>query len=113
MFAIVLPGVSEPIRLAAHDPVLLMLQYLRDEAHDSAVGYHRKRRRKTRLRSQLDEIPGIGPKRRKALIQHFGGVRSVLAASADELAQVSGIGKETAVQMHRMLHGDEDINSDS
>lgn len=110
---IILPGLSEPIRLAVHDPVLRMLQYLRDEAHDSAVGYHRKRRRKTRLRSQLDEVPGIGPKRRKALIQHFGSVRSVLAANVDELAKVSGIGKTTAIQMHQLLHGDEDINSES
>lgn len=109
---IILPNVSEPIRLPAHDPVLRMLQYIRDEAHDTAVGYHRKRRQKSRLRSQLDELPGIGPKRRKALIQHFGGVRAVLEADADALSAVPGIGAAMAQQIHLALHG-EDSNSES
>ena len=110
---IILPDESEPIRLPAHDPVLRMLQHIRDEAHDSAVGYHRKRRQKTRLRSQLDELPGIGPKRRKALIQHFGGIRAALEASVEALAEVPGIGRAMAQQMHQAIHGDEDSSSDS
>ncbi|MEC8379601.1 MAG: excinuclease ABC subunit UvrC [Myxococcota bacterium] len=104
---IILPGQSEPIRLPVHDPVLRMLQYIRDEAHDTAVGYHRKRRQKSRLRSQLDELPGIGPKRRKALIQHFGGVRAVLEADSAALSAVPGIGASMAHQIHSALHGDD------
>ena len=110
---IILPDEQEPIRLPAHNPVLRMLQHIRDEAHDAAVGYHRKRRQKTRLRSQLDELPGIGPKRRKALIQHFGGIRAALEADVEALAAVPGIGEAMAQQLHRAIHGDEDSSSDS
>lgn len=104
---IILPGRSDAIRLDAHDPVLRMLQYIRNEAHDAAVGFHRKRRQKTRLRSQLDVLPGVGPKRRKALLRHFRSVEGVLNASQEELASVEGIGSVLAAQMVFAIHGEE------
>jgi excinuclease ABC subunit C len=104
---IILPGQSDAIRLDAHDPVLRMLQYIRNEAHDAAVGFHRKRRQKTRLRSQLDVLPGVGPKRRKALLRHFRSVEGVLNASQEELASVEGIGSVLAAQMIYAIHGEE------
>lgn len=81
---------GEPLRLPRNDEALRMLQRMRDEAHRFAHGYNRNLRRKRTLTSELAEIPGIGPARRKALLAHFGSVRAVRAATATEIAKVPG-----------------------
>ena len=85
------PDQKEPIMLKKNSPVLFLLQKIRDEAHRVAISFHRKRRSKQTLRSALDDIPGIGPVKRKALLTHFGSLKKVEIASADELRQVKGI----------------------
>jgi excinuclease ABC subunit C len=94
------------LRLEDNDPALNMLRHLRDEAHRFAIQFHRRSRRKSTLRSALDGVPGIGPARRKALIRHFGGVKGVKAATVDDLAAVSGIGPQLAIQLHTALGGE-------
>ncbi len=93
---IVVPGLKDPVRLRSGDPVLMLLQALRDESHRTAVQFHRKTRRKRRLVSQLDGIPGVGPSRRKALLTRFGSVSGVRSATIEELSAVSGVGPELA-----------------
>lgn len=97
---IFLPGVKQPLALDARNPVLYFLQRLRDEAHRFAVGAHRAKRLKGISRSVLDEIPGIGPKRRKALLHHFGSARAVTRAGRADLEAVEGISKEIANKIH-------------
>jgi excinuclease ABC subunit C len=80
----------DPIVLAEHDPALLLLQRIRDEAHRFAVTFHRKARSMRDLRSELDGIPGIGPRRRRALLTAFGSLAGVRRATREELAQVVG-----------------------
>ena len=75
----------------------LLLQRVRDEAHRFAVAYHRQRRAKAARASILDDIPGLGPTRRKALLKHFGSVRKVREASVEEIAAVPGVGPKLAV----------------
>ena len=100
---LVLPDIREPIRLRSTDPALRLLQAIRDEAHRSAVQFHRKRRRKTRLTSRLDQIPGLGAVRRKALLQHFGSVGAITRASVEEIMEVPGMGRKTATTIHQHL----------
>ncbi len=85
-----LPGREKPIELPPQSKALQLLQRVRDEAHRFAVGYHRLLRGKAALRSSLDGIPGIGPFRKKALLDHFGSVKAVRAASVEEIAKVPG-----------------------
>jgi excinuclease ABC subunit C len=85
-----LPERPDPLRLPRTDPGLQLLQRLRDEAHRFAVSRHRRRRSKETLRSRLDDIPGIGPRRRKALLRRFGSVEGARAAPLAELAEVIG-----------------------
>lgn len=82
---------KEPIRLKKNSPVLFFLQRIRDEAHRVAVTYHRKRRSKQTIRSALDEIPGIGPVKRKLLLTHFGSVKNIEEADEDALRKVRGL----------------------
>src|SRR5579875_158217 len=91
-----LPGHAEPLRLPEGSPALFLVQRIRDEAHRFAITYHRQLRGKRTLHSRLDDIRGIGPKRRKALLQAFGSWRGVKAASVDELAAVPGMTRRTA-----------------
>ena len=100
---IVVPGIKDPQRLRSNDPALLLLQALRDESHRTAVRYHRKVRRKTRLTSELDGIPGVGPSRRKALLVRFGSVQGVRGATVEELAAVPGIGQALAQVIVKQL----------
>ncbi len=86
-------------RLNAEDPALHLLQHIRDEAHRFAITGHRKIKNKTRSESRLEEIAGIGPKRRKALLNHFGSRESVLAASLEELCKVEGISQSMAEEI--------------
>ncbi|ERP92790.1 excinuclease ABC subunit C [Alcanivorax sp. P2S70] len=83
---------------------LHLLQQVRDEAHRFALTGHRARRGKARKQSSLDEIPGIGPKRRKALLTHFGGLKQLRNASATELARVPGVNTQLAQQIYDWLH---------
>jgi len=91
-----LPDWAEPLRLSPRSEALKLLQRVRDEAHRFSVVSHRQRRRKESLRSTLEEIPGIGPKRRKALLRHFGSVEAIRQASVEELAQVPGMNRRVA-----------------
>jgi excinuclease ABC subunit C len=88
---------SEPIALLEHDPALLLLQRIRDEAHRFAVTFHRKARSMRDLRSELDAVPGIGPRRRRALLTTFGSLTGVRRATREELSAVVGAKSAAAV----------------
>lgn len=90
------PTQSDPIVLPRDSQALYLVQRVRDEAHRFAVSYHRAVRRKKGLASQLEEVPGIGPRRRQALLQHFGSIEAIRQASVDELAAVPGMTRKTA-----------------
>lgn len=92
------------LQLPADSPALHLIQYIRDEAHRFAITGHRARRGKQRKRSALEDIPGVGPKKRRDLIQHFGGLQEVLRASAKDLATVPGIGLILAETIYDALH---------
>ena len=99
-----LPGRSEPVRLDRHAPALRLLQALRDESHRFAITYHRQLRLKAMEQSQLDEIPGIGPVRKRQLLKAFGSVRAIRRATAEELAaKVPGIGPAAAARIRAAL----------
>lgn len=100
---IVLPG-GETLRQPDNSPALNVLRHIRDESHRFAVSFHRRVRRKGTLGSVLEGVPGVGPKRRKALLIHFGSAKRVLQASLDELEQVPGLGKRMAAQIHATMH---------
>jgi excinuclease ABC subunit C len=86
-----LPHKKEPIRIDPRSPMLFMLQRIRDEAHRLAIEFHRKRRGKRTFQSQLDEIEGIGPIKRRRLLNYFGSVRAIKAASKENLRHVDGL----------------------
>jgi excinuclease ABC subunit C len=88
------------------DPVLFFLQRLRDEAHRFAIGAHRVRRARSALRSQLDEIPGIGSRRKKALLLRFGSAREVARAGLEDLATTPGISRVVAQRVYAYFHGE-------
>ncbi|HLW59833.1 MAG TPA: excinuclease ABC subunit UvrC [bacterium] len=96
-------GLSEPLVLPRESPGLQLLQRLRDEAHRFANTYHQKLRGRRIVFSALDEIAGVGEQRKRALIRHFGSVRAIRAASAEEIAAVEGIGPKVAERIHRYL----------
>jgi len=98
-----LPG-RAPFQLAIDDAVLHYLQRLRDEAHRFAIGTHRNKRSKSVQLSELDAIPLIGPRRKKALLLHFGSASAVSAASQEEIARVEGISKSTAKVIYDYFH---------
>ena len=95
-----------PISLGARDPLLYFLQRLRDEAHRFAIGTHRAKRAKSRARSALDEIPGIGPRRKKALLHRFGSARGVSQAGLADLETVDGISSAVARAIHDHFRAD-------
>ena len=101
---LVLESESRTLKLAPAHPGLHLIQAIRDEAHRFAILGHRARRGKARTTSMLNEIPGIGAKRRQALIEHFGGVRGVQAAAVDDIAKVEGISRPLAERIYRHLH---------
>jgi len=101
---ITLPG-REPFMLEPRDPLLYFLQRLRDEAHRFAIGTHRRGRSKARLVSSLDAVPGIGAKRKKALLLHFGSAAAVARAGLADLTAVPGISDAVARRLHAHFHG--------
>jgi excinuclease ABC subunit C len=94
----------EPFQLPPRDPVLYFLQRLRDEAHRFAITTHRNSRSKKITVSELDEVPGIGAARKRALLMHFGSARGVKAAGLKELESVNGINQATARQIYAHFH---------
>jgi excinuclease ABC subunit C len=100
---IFLPGRPDSILLPRQSQGLYLVQRVRDEAHRFAITAHRAKRAKTGIASQLDEIPGVGPSRRRALLKHFGSLDGIRVASVDELAQVSGIPREVAIAIKEHL----------
>ncbi len=98
-----LPG-REPFRLKPRDPLLYFVERLRDEAHRFAVGSHRVRRRRDLRETGLQEIPGIGPTRKRALLSHFGTLKAIERASPADLAEVAGISGETARKIYDFFH---------
>jgi excinuclease ABC subunit C len=100
---IFLPGQPEPIRLPGSSPGLQMLQRLRDEAHRFAITYHRNLRGKDTFRSLLDSVPGIGPKRKRMLLKHFGTVKAIREATPEQLAKVKGMTKVSIQKLKEYL----------
>ena len=98
------PGRSDPIVLSRHNPGLQLLQRLRDEAHRFALDFHRQRRESRGFASIFDELAGVGPARRRALLRHFGSVEEMLAAGQDELEGVPGLPAATARRIYAQLH---------
>ena len=92
------------LRLAKDHPGFHLIQQVRDEAHRFAITGHRAKRGKARMQSTLEDIPGIGPKRRKQLLEHFGGLQGVRDAGVDALASVNGISRELAETLYNALH---------
>lgn len=91
-----LPGRKNPVILRQNSAELYLLQQIRDEAHRAAVGFHRQRRRKETLQSSLEDIPGVGPARRKALLTHFGSLQAIRGATLEALAAAPGVGPAAA-----------------
>jgi len=100
---IFVPQKAESTRLPLSSPGLQLLQRLRDEAHRFALGYHKKVHKKEVFASALDNIPGIGPKRKRALLKHFGSVEAIKEASAEELASVKGMSQKLAQKLKEYL----------
>lgn len=99
-------GSGEEIVLASDSPALHLLQYIRDESHRFAITGHRARRGKSRRKSSLEGIPGVGPKRRRELLKYFGGVKEVERASVEEIAKVSTISRTLAQEIYAALHSE-------
>ncbi|ABC81053.1 excinuclease ABC subunit UvrC [Anaeromyxobacter dehalogenans] len=99
-----LPGRKDPVVLRQNSAELFLLARLRDEAHRFAITFHRKLRRERNFQSVLEEIPGIGEGRKRALLRHFGALRRVREATPEEIAQVEGFGPRQAAAVHAFFH---------
>ncbi len=101
---IFLPGRDEPILLDHHTPALHLIQRVRDESHRYAITFHRSLRSSASTHSRLEDIPGIGPERRKALLSHFGSIKAISAAQEEDLLKVRGMNRAAARQVFVHFH---------
>ena len=99
-----MPGLAAPVVLPHDAPALQLLQRVRDEAHRFAITHHRTRRDRAMTASVLDELPGVGPTRKRALLTHFGSPEAILAASREQLEAVPGLPGKTARELYGYLH---------
>jgi excinuclease ABC subunit C len=99
-----IPGRAAPLVMPPNSPALQLLQRVRDEAHRFAIEFHRKRRDQAMTRSLVDELPGVGPVRKRALLTYFGSPDRLVEASREELEAVPGIPGKLAREIHRRLH---------
>ena len=99
------PDRPDPLMIPRGSEALFVLQHIRDEAHRFAVTYHRQKRAKRQLASPLDEIPGVGPARKRALLKRFGSLAKLARADVDEIAATPGVGPEVARAVHDTLRG--------
>ena len=97
------PG-RAPFKLPPRDPTLYFVQRLRDEAHRFAIGTHRAKRKREMVRNPLDEIAGIGPTRKRALLHHFGTVKAIQRAALEDLARAPGVNAATARAVYDFFH---------
>ena len=100
-----LPGRKNPVVLRQNSAALLLLAAIRDEAHRFAIEYHRTLRSKGGIASGVEQIPGIGAKRRTALLRHFGSLQRLKEAGVDEIAAVEGMNRAAAIKVHGWLQG--------
>ena len=99
------PDRPDPLMIPRGSEALFVLQHLRDEAHRFAITYHRQKREKRALVSPLDEVPGVGPARKKALLKRFGSLARLRDADLEQIAATPGVGPEVARAVHERLHG--------
>lgn len=99
------PDRPDPLLVARGSEALFVLQHVRDEAHRFAVAYHRQKRERRALASPLDEVPGVGPARKKSLLKRFGSFARLAQASVEEIAETPGVGPELARAVHERIHG--------
>jgi excinuclease ABC subunit C len=97
------PG-RPPFKLPPRDPTLYFVQRLRDEAHRFAIGSHRAKRKREMVKNPLDEIAGIGPSRKRALLHHFGTVKAIQRAAFEDLAKTPGVNAATARAVYDFFH---------
>jgi excinuclease ABC subunit C len=100
-----LPGVEEPIVLEPTNETTHLVARVRDEAHRFAITYHRKLREKRAVHSELDDIPGIGDVRKKALLRHFGSVEKIKGATVEEMASIAGMTRKAAEEIVNYFQG--------
>ena len=101
---IYLPGRANPIVFGKQRDLLMLLSRIRDEAHRSVITFHRSQHRKSSVKSILDNIPGVGPKRKQAMVKHFGSIKKIKEASMEELCEVPGMNEKMAGVIHTALH---------
>ena len=103
-----IPGRKKPLVVNDEPSLLFLLARLRDEAHRFAISYYQKRHRRELLQSSLDQVSGIGPKRRRDLLSQFGSVKLLAAASVEEISRVPGISRKLAENIHAALLSEAD-----
>jgi excinuclease ABC subunit C len=104
---LIVSGQAQPVHLSDVSPALHLIQQIRDEAHRFAISAHRQRRAKARKSSVLEEIPGLGPKRRQLILKQFGGLQQVYRAGVEDLAKLPGISGQLAQRIYDTLHPEE------